>query len=665
MDDLVHNYSENVHVERGLNDFDNEQGSLGEDGDVNVDDNHDEDCDGFAGEEDLTGDEYHDEDDVVVSESQMDDNDDRLEPGATNESEYFEEDSNSDQNQNEEVVIDDVNDFLTVDLFTLSNDDISKFRFGSLEVAYKFYCWFEKMNGFAVRKDQIVKNKNGEVLQQTFVCNLQGFRKDRGLTDVARKCGLKDETRCGCGAKFRVHIDTMSQLWYITVFIFEHNHGLLKKKHCGLLAPHRKLTNSDKIQVKNFGNAGIKVPQMIGAFANTAGGYDKVGFLKKDIHNQVFRQRKENWSDAKGVVRYLLDLRVKDPAMFVAHTVDADGRLQHLFWSDGDSQRNYNVFGDVVAFDATYKKHKYKCPFVVFSGVNHHNQTIIFATAVVSNEVEGTYVWLLEQFLAAMKGKHPTSVITDGDMAMRNAIRKVFPNNYHRLCAWHLLRNVMSNIGIPDFIPYFKKCMLGDMDVWKFEMLWTEMVQRFGLEDNNWINELYEKKKMWETAHIRGHFFAGIRTTSRCEAFHSHMGPYVNSKMNMTDFVKQFHRCVSYFRFREVEADFKSQYGTAVLQTNLRSLERSAANQFTKEIYEMVRVVLKKVSLISLVDTQEMSSFTIYSVTKYRGDRHVWRVSHCPSNNELKCSCLRMESIGIPCEHIVAVLVYVGQCRNP
>jgi hypothetical protein len=284
---------------------------------------------------------------------------------------------------------------------------------------------------------------------------------------------------------------------------------------------------------------------------------------------------------------------------------------------------------------------------------------------VVSNEVEGTYVWLLEQFLAAMKGKHPTSVITDGDMAMRNAIRKVFPKSYHRLCAWHLLRNALSNIGILEFIPYFKKCMLGDMDVWKFERLWNEMVERFGLEDNNWINELYEKKHMWATAHIRGHFFAGIRTTSRCEAFHSHMGPYVNSKMNLTDFVKQFHRCVSYFRFREVEADFKSQYGTAVLQTNLRSLERSAANQFTKEIYEMVRSVLKKVSLISLVDTHEMSSFSKYSVTKYREDGHVWRVSHCPSNNEFKCTCLRMESIGIPCEHIAAVLVYVDSLEIP
>jgi hypothetical protein len=90
----------------------------------------------------------------------------------------------------------------------------------------------------------------------------------------------------------------------------------------------------------------------------------------------------------------------------------------------------------VVAFDATYKKNKYKCPFVVFSGVNnHHNQTIILATAIVSNEVKGTYVWLLEQLKAAMKGKTPISVITDGDVAMRNAIKRVFPNSYHRLCA--------------------------------------------------------------------------------------------------------------------------------------------------------------------------------------------------------------------------------------
>jgi hypothetical protein len=264
-----------------------------------------------------------------------------------------------------------------------------------------------------------------------------------------------------------------------------------------------------------------------------------------------------------------------------------------------------------------------------------------------------------------MKGKTPISVITDGDVAMRNAIKRVFPNTYHRLCAWHLLRNPMSNICNLDFISYFKKCMLGDHEVWKFEKLWNEMINKFGLEHNNWIEELYRKRNMWSTTHIRGHFFAGIRTTSRNEAFHSHMGRFVHSKMNMTDFVKQFHRCVSYFRFREVEADFQSQYGKGVVQTPLRLLERSASKQFIKEIFCLVRSVLKKVSLISLRDTQDMASFSIYSVTKYRDEGHVWRVSHSPLNNEFKCSCPRMESIGIPCEHIVAILVYLDIVEFP
>ncbi|XP_058768687.1 protein FAR1-RELATED SEQUENCE 5-like [Vicia villosa] len=128
----------------------------------------------------------------------------------------------------------------------------------------------------------------------------------------------------------------------------------------------------------------------------------------------------------------------------------------------------------------------------------------------------------------------------------------------------------------------------------------------------------------------------------------------------MTDFVKQFHRCVAYFRFREVQADFESQYGQAVLHTNLRALERSASKHWTKEIFEMVRSVMKKVTLTSVLDIQDMGSVTIYAVTKYRDEGHGWRVSHCPSNNDFRCSCLRMESIGIPCEHIVAVMVYLN-----
>jgi len=84
--------------------------------------------------------------------------------------------------------------------------------------------------------------------------------------------------------------------------------------------------------------------------------------------------------------------------------------------------------------------------FVVFSGVNHHNQIIVFGAAIVTDETEETYVWLLQQFLEAMKGKAPCSIITNSDLAMRNTITRVMPSVFHRLCAWHLLCNALSHV---------------------------------------------------------------------------------------------------------------------------------------------------------------------------------------------------------------------------
>jgi len=51
---------------------------------------------------------------------------------------------------------------------------------------------------------------------------------------------------------------------------------------------------------------------------------------------------------------------------------------------------SYQVFGDVLAFDATCKKNKDLCLVVVFLSVNHHNQTAIFVAQIVMNETKQT-----------------------------------------------------------------------------------------------------------------------------------------------------------------------------------------------------------------------------------------------------------------------------------
>ncbi|KAH1203222.1 Protein FAR1-RELATED SEQUENCE 7 [Glycine max] len=339
---------------------------------------------------------------------------------------------------------------------------------------------------------------------------------------------------------------------------------------------HRKMSAYDIMQVENYRKVGIRPPHMYATFANQCGGYDKVEFIRKDINNEEGRMRKQHTSDASGALKYLHDLRKKDPMMYVSYTADEGSRLQRLFWCDTESQLLYEVFGDVLAFDATYKKNKYLFPFVVFFGMNHHNQTIVFATTIVTDETEETYVWLLEQLLVAMKGKAPCSIITDGDLTMMNAITRVMP-------------------------------------VVEFEEKWKEMVATFELEDNTWIAELYEKRMKWSPAHLR---------------------------------------------------DYSSTYGNEVLQTNLRSLEQSDDHLLTKEMFKLFQSYLCRNIKLRVVDCKEMATFSIYTVVKYYSGS-VWLVSYCPSTVDFSCSCMRMQSIGLPCDHILVVLVSLNFMELP
>lgn len=96
---------------------------------------------------------------------------------------------------------------------------------------------------------------------------------------------------------------------------------------------------------------------------------------------------------------------------------------------------DFKFFGDVLAFDATYGTNEYHCLLVVFSGFYNHNHNTIFGGAIVINEKEETYVWVIEQILEEISGKSHISVISDGDHAIKKVIKKVFLNSYQRLCA--------------------------------------------------------------------------------------------------------------------------------------------------------------------------------------------------------------------------------------
>ncbi|XP_057451919.1 protein FAR1-RELATED SEQUENCE 5-like [Lotus japonicus] len=549
------------------------------------------------------------------------------------------------------ISIDGIQDMGNVNFKILSSTEVKDYDFLDRDVAFTFYNLYARMNGFSARRGK--------------VCHKQGHKVDKFGDLRTRKREPKRDIRCFCKAECRVHMDYDTGRWYVKSFADEHSHLLYMDKHAGLLARHRRMNDADVTQLKDMRRVGISTRHVLASLASQKGGYENVGHTMQDMFNELDKQRRNELPDARGALSYLRSLKTTDSDMYWRHIANENGRLQHLFWADGHSQKDYKLFGDVIAFDATYRRNKYFCPLVVFCGVNHHNRTIIFGAAIVSNEKEETYVWVLNQFLDAMKGKMPLSVITNGDKAMKNAIRRVFPTAHHRLCGWHLIQNATSNVSNPRFTALFKNCMLGDHDIAEFEALWEEMVVECGVQDNEWVKETYEKRSMWATAHMRGHFFAGFRTTSRVEGLHAQVGRYVNFRNNLRDFLENFSRCCSYFRFKEIDDDFKSIHGKQVLLTYLKRLEKSASEIYTRQIFFMFRKLLERASTFRVRGYKKTTMCHIYFVFMYRRKEKEWHVTFCPSTEEFKCSCLRMESVGIPCDHIVAVLVELDKVDLP
>ncbi|RYR18077.1 hypothetical protein Ahy_B03g062706 [Arachis hypogaea] len=184
-----------------------------------------------------------------------------------------------------------------------------------------------------------------------------------------------------------------------------------------------------------------------------------------------------------------------------------------------------------------------------------------------------------------------------------------------------------------------------------------EMVEKFGVADKRWVQDMYERRNSWATAHIREKFFAGFRTTSRCEGLHAVISRYVKSRYSYTEFLRHFHRCLMFVRAKEVEADFECAKGDPVMTTNLKQLERSTTDNYTRAIFYLFVPILDRTCAMRVVDSEDNGSYFIHTVSRYGTPGKDWRVVATSDTREVRCTCMRMECFGVPCEHIIAVLV--------
>ncbi|XP_058726481.1 putative protein FAR1-RELATED SEQUENCE 10 [Vicia villosa] len=134
----------------------------------------------------------------------------------------------------------------------------------------------------------------------------------RKIGSNSRKRESKAQTRCGCETNCRVHIEITIRIWYINYLNDCHNHTLIHEKYLGMLLAHEKITDYDKFQMDNMRKIGIRTIQVFGLFSYQAGGHDKVGFRRRDLYNEVTKDKRSDLSDAEVALEFLATMSCSD-----------------------------------------------------------------------------------------------------------------------------------------------------------------------------------------------------------------------------------------------------------------------------------------------------------------------------------------------------------------
>lgn len=343
--------------------------------------------------------------------------------------------------------------------------------------------------------------------------------------------------------------------------------------------------------IQGMVSSGMKIADSFRYMAAEAGGEGSLGHTMKHHFNFVSRLKMKviEGGDAQALIDALTQRGVEDKDFFFRVKLDGDGRLSNVFWRDSMMKEDYMMYGDVVVFDTTYRTNKYNLICGPFVGLNNHKKNIMFACAFLSDETIESFEWLFTIFKKSMEGKCPVSMFTDQDLAISNAIERVFPYTRHRLCLWHLHENAVKRFGKlkgdRNFTDLFEKCLSGCSNEVEFDNCWSSMMSTYNLQDHSWFKRLYMLKDKWSTSFNKKYFSAGIKSSQRSESTNSSIGFKSKKTTTLMEFYDIFNDTVHRWRRREAEDDFKCSREVPQSKYPLTGILKQAAEVYTLTIF--------------------------------------------------------------------------------
>ncbi|KAK1357095.1 hypothetical protein POM88_050351 [Heracleum sosnowskyi] len=201
--------------------------------------------------------------------------------------------------------------------------------FASIDAAFSCYKGYSSFSGFQVRRST-QKTRRGVIMSKYFVCSKAGSADNsssRDDDDIESEASRISDTVGPIKKK-------TNSFWCMTIVLRN-------------FAFNAASSNTGPVRAFNF-------------LKSLTGSYVAVGATAVDFKNwmrdiKVFIGK----HDADMILQKFKDKKeTSDNTFFYKYETDSNGHLTRIFWADLEGQRSYDVFGDVVSFDATYRTNK-------------------------------------------------------------------------------------------------------------------------------------------------------------------------------------------------------------------------------------------------------------------------------------------------------------------
>ena len=144
-------------------------------------------------------------------------------------------------------------------------------------------------------------------------------------------------------------------------FVEEHNHPLATGAANMFLRCNRNLSYAYQNFIMDCSRANIGPTRAHNLVKEMTGSFDNIGATVEDFKNfnRDVKSRIGAHDSDMILDRFKSNKAASKNSFYYDYKVDSEGRLTGLFWTDTVAQANYDVFGDIVSFDPTFRTNRY------------------------------------------------------------------------------------------------------------------------------------------------------------------------------------------------------------------------------------------------------------------------------------------------------------------